>query len=75
MKIDRASIMRMLALDDRQLKMIIERVAAGAGVDIPAESLTPQALAALRTAVERADDSELEGIAQSFAGRTPNDRG
>ncbi len=75
MKIDRASIMRMLALDDRQLKMIIERVAAGAGVDIPAESLTPQALAALRTAVEQAEDSELEGIAKSFAGLAPNERG
>ena len=67
MKIDKASIMRMLALDDKQLKLIIERVAAGAGVDIPAESLTPQSLAALRSAVERADEGELAGIAQNFA--------
>lgn len=67
MKIDKASIMRMLALDDKQLKLIIERVAAGTGVDIPAESLTPQSLAALRSAVERADEGELAGIAQSFA--------
>ncbi len=67
--------MRILALDDRQLKTIIERIAAGAGVDIPAESLTPQALSALRTAVTEADDHELENIALRLTNGSLDDRG
>lgn len=68
MKIDRNTLRRILALDDAQLKFIIGRVAAQAGVDISGIDMSHTALDELRRTVETAGDEELERIAAGLFG-------
>lgn len=68
MKIDRNALKRLLALSDTQLKFIIGKLAANAGVDISGIDLSPAALGELRHAVENASDEELERITEQLMG-------
>ena len=68
MKLDRNALKRLLLLSDTQLKFIIERLAAEAGVDISGMDLSPSALGELRRAVDSASDEELEKLAGELLG-------
>lgn len=68
MKIDRNALRRILTLSDAQLRFIIGRIAAEAGVDISGMDMSPGALDALRRAVESASDEELEKITAELLG-------
>lgn len=68
MKFDRDALRRLLSLSDAQLKYIIGKLAASAGVDISGIDLSPEALGELRHAVENASDEELEKITNELIG-------
>ena len=68
MKLDRNALKRLLLLSDTQLKLITERLAADAGVDISGLDLSPSALGELRRAVDSASDEELEKLAGELLG-------
>lgn len=66
MQIDRASLEKLLTLNDRQLKMIITRLAAESGID-PAEfNLDLCDVSALRKALSSASDADLARIAEAY---------
>lgn len=68
MKLDRNALRRLLSLSDTQLKSIIGKLAASAGVDISGIDLSPAALGELRRAVDNASDEELERMTEQLMG-------
>ena len=66
MQIDRASLEKLLTLNDRQLKLIISRLASESGID-PAEfNLDLCDVGALRSALRSASDEDLAKIAEAY---------
>ena len=74
MQIDRNALEGLLALNDRQLLTIINRLVAESGIDPSQFNIDPSSIASIRTAISSASDAELEQIvAQYEAGK--NSRG
>lgn len=69
MQLDRKSVDRMLGLDDRQLRRLIERLAGEAGIDTSALNIGTADLAALRAALGSASDSDLAKLAAQIEAR------
>lgn len=66
MQIDRASLERLLSLNDRQLSSVITRLIAQSGID-PAEfRLNPKDVESLRKALAGASDDDLRRIAEQY---------
>ena len=66
MQLDRKTINRVLDLDDRQLRRLIEHLATEAGVDASALGVNTTDLTALRRALGQAGDAELEAMSRSL---------
>ena len=66
MQIDRASLERLLSLNDRQLSSVITRLIAQSGID-PAEfQLNTKDVESLRKALAGASDDDLRRIAEQY---------
>ncbi len=66
MEINRESINKLLGLNDRQLKSIIQRLAVESGID-PAEfNIDPASIESIRTALRGATDEDLKKIAEQY---------
>ncbi len=66
MQIDRQSLEKLLSLNDRQLKLFINKLAADSGID-PAEfNINTQDIESIRRALSTATDSDLARIAQMY---------
>ena len=66
MQIDRASLEKLLSLNDRQLSSVITRLIAQSGID-PAEfQLNPKDVKSLRKALAGASDDDLRRIAEQY---------
>ena len=66
MQIDRASLEKLLSLNDRQLSSVITRLIAQSGID-PAEfQLDPKDVESLRKALAGASDDDLRRIAEQY---------
>ena len=62
MQIDERMLKKLLAMDDAQLGMMIQRIAAESGID-PAElGINPQNIESVRSALGSIGEDELEGI-------------
>lgn len=66
MQIDRASLEKLLTLNDRQLTSVIQRLLAQSGID-PAEfSMNPKDVESIRQALRGASDDDLRRIAEQY---------
>ena len=66
MQIDRASLEKLLTLNDRQLMGVISRLVAQSGID-PAEfSIDPKDIQSIRSALRGASDEDLQRIAEQY---------
>ena len=66
MEINRDAINRLLTLNDRQLKSIIQNLAKESGID-PAEfNIDTNSIASIRSALSGASDEELKRITQQY---------
>ena len=66
MQIDRASLERLLSLNDRQLKMIITKLAQDSGIDPSSLNINPSDVQSIRRALGSATDSDLARIAAMY---------
>lgn len=72
MQINRENLEKLLSLNDFQLKMIINRIAAEGGID-PAEfNIDPSSIESIRRVLGSATDADLERIAEQFANNKSN---
>ena len=72
MQINRESLDKLLSLNDFQLKMMINRLAAQGGID-PAEfNIDPSSIESIRRVLSSATDKDLERIAEQYAANQAN---
>ena len=66
MQIDREALNKLLTLNDRQLKLVITKLAADSGID-PAEfNINTRDIESIRNALTSATDSDLARIAEMY---------
>ncbi len=66
MEINRDSINKLLGLNDKQLKSIIQNLARESGID-PAEfNIDPASIESIRRALSGATDEDLKKIAEQY---------
>ena len=66
MQIDRQALEKLLAMNDRQLTNIIQRLAAESGID-PAEfNIDPKSIESIRSALSTASDEDLRRVAEQY---------
>lgn len=66
MQIDRASLDKLLAMNDLQLKMVIHKLIRESGIDPAQFNINPSDLASVRQALGSVSDRELEQIVAQF---------
>ena len=66
MQIDREAIDKLLTLNDRQLKHIIQRLANESGIDPAQFNIDPQSIASIRSALTNASDEDLQQVAEQY---------
>lgn len=66
MEFDRKSLEKLLSLNDRQLGLVINRIAAENGIDPASFNIDPANIASIRSALSGASDEELKKIAEQF---------
>ena len=59
MQLDRKMLNKLLALNDRQLQAVVERLAAEYGLDLSQFEVRPGDMSGLRTALRSASDADL----------------
>jgi len=72
-QLDRKTLNKLLALNDRQLQAVIDKLAAEYGLDLSLFQVRPNDMAGLRNALRNASDSDLLKIGEQFkngGGRT-----
>lgn len=60
MHLDKNSLQKLLQQSDTQLWQTIRMIAAQSGVELPAGAMSPNDMAAIRAALGRATDSDIE---------------
>ncbi len=66
MQIDREALDKLLTLNDRQLKMIITKLAAESGIDPADFNIDPKSIESIRNALSSASDEDLKKIAEQY---------
>lgn len=66
MQIDREALEKLLTLNDRQLKMVIGKLAADSGIDPASLNIDPKSIESIRRALSSATDADLERIARAY---------
>ena len=66
MQIDREALEKLLTLNDRQLKMVIGKLAADSGIDPAQFNIDPKDVASVRTALSSATEDDLQSIVKQF---------
>lgn len=67
MILDRNALNRLLSLNDKQLKAVLERLAAESGLDFSALNVSPDDIASVRSALSGATDRDLEEAARKLS--------
>lgn len=67
MILDRNALNRLLSLNDKQLKAVLERLASESGLDLSALSVSPDDIASVRSALSGATDRDLEEAARKLS--------
>ena len=66
MQIDKKSLEGLLALNDRQLTQVINRLLTGSGLDPSQFNVDPQNVASIRAAISGASTEELQKIVDQY---------
>lgn len=66
MQIDRASLERLLSLNDRQLQHFITKLAADSGIDPATFNINLKDVQSIRSALSGATDADLAEIAEAY---------
>ena len=66
MEINRENLNRLLSLNDRQLKMMITRIAAQSGIDPAQFNINTESVQSIRQALGSATDEDLRRIAEQY---------
>ena len=69
MQLDRKMLDRLLALNDRQLEAVIEKLAREYGLDLSRFAVRPGDMESLRRAIRTASDADLLEITEQLKGR------
>ena len=68
MKLDRKTLNRLLALNDAQLRAVIDKLARDYGLDLSAFAIRDGDMEGLRRAIRNASDEDLENLAKQLQG-------
>ena len=72
MQFDRKALDRLLLLNDRQLEMVVRKLATDYGLDLSSLHITTDNLKGLRQALRSATDEELSALGEQLRrGGTP----
>lgn len=66
MEINREGLQKLLSLNDRQLQMMITRIAAQSGIDPKQFNIDTSSVQSIRRALGSATDADLRQIAEQF---------
>lgn len=66
MEIKRENIDKLLSLNDWQLKMIIQKIAAESGIDPAQFNIDTNSIDSIRKALTNATDEELRQVAEQY---------
>ncbi len=66
MTLDRNAVNQLLSLNDRQLAIVIKKLAAEAGIDTSAIQINAANVAAIRAALSMATDEDLKSLAEQL---------
>ena len=66
MEINRENLNKLLALNDKQLKMMITRIAASSGIDPAQFNIDTGSIQSIRQALGSATDDDLRRIAEQY---------
>ena len=66
MTLDRNAVNQLLALNDRQLAIVIKKLAAEAGIDTAAIQINAANISAIRAALSMATDEDLKGLTEQI---------
>ena len=66
MQIDREALTRVQALNDRQLKLLIQKLITQSGMDPSEFHIDPQSVESIRRALRTATDEDLKKIAEQY---------
>ena len=66
MQIDRTALDKLLSMNDRQLKSIIQRLANESGIDPAQFNIDPASIESIRSALKSATDEDLKQIAEQY---------
>ena len=69
MQLDRKMLDRLLALNDRQLEAVVERLAREYGFDLSRFQVREGDMESLRRAIRNASDADLLSITEQLKGR------
>ncbi len=72
MQINRENLDKLLSLNDFQLKMMINRLAAQGGINPADFNIDPSSIESIRRVLSSATDKDLERIAEQYAANRSN---
>lgn len=67
MTLDKKAVEKLLALNDKQLELVIKKLTAEAGIDPAALQINASNMAALRAALSMATDEDLKRATEQLA--------
>lgn len=67
MTLDKKAVEKLLALNDKQLELVIKKLTAEAGIDPSALQINASNMAALRAALSMATDEDLKRAGEQLA--------
>ncbi len=66
MQIDRESLNKLLSMNDRQLSMIINKIAIESGIDPSVLNMNPKDINSIRNALSSATDEDLRRLTEQY---------
>ena len=66
MQIDRKALEGLLALNDKQLMLIIDRLLTQSGIDPAQFNIDPKSVSSIRSAIAGASDEDLQNIVDQY---------
>ncbi len=66
MQIDRNALEKLLSLNDRQLKLVINKLAADNGIDLSGFNIDSGDINSIRKGLSSATDSDIEKVARMY---------
>ncbi len=66
MQIDRQALEKLLSMNDRQLKTVIDHLVAQSGIDPGQFNIDPSSMESIRHALRTASDDDLRQVAEQY---------